>query len=321
MNSKISLIIPTYNRATILKELLEALKNQTLPLDEYEIIIVDNNSSDNTNEVANSFKNFFPSLKVIFEKNPGLHNGRHAGYINANSEILVYADDDIEPKKTWLESIYDAFQDLNVSMVGGNNFPLYQEKPPKWILSLWKKGIFSSYQSIPALSIINFFGPDREISPHLVWGCNFSVRKSVIKDAGGFHPDGMPKDKIVYRGDGESYISSFVEQSNKKCVFISGASVFHKIPAERMTFEYFKQRGFNQGISQSFRDLREPKNIKYKSIISRINNKINLLIKSKEAKHAIKEMRLGFSQGYAFHQDAYFKSKKLQEWVHKKDFL
>ena len=139
MNSKISLIIPTYNRATILKELLEALKKQTLPLDEYEIIIVDNNSSDNTNEVANSFKNFFPSLKVIFEKNPGLHNGRHTGYINANSEILVYADDDIEPKKTWLESIYDAFQDLNVSMVGGNNFPLYQEKPPKWILSLWKK--------------------------------------------------------------------------------------------------------------------------------------------------------------------------------------
>src|SRR5690606_17656190 len=111
-------------------------------------------------------------------------------------------------------------------------------------------------QAISSLSVLKLAEGRREISPYYVWGCNFSIRRKVLIDAGGFHPDSMPPDLVRFRGDGETHLADYVSKAGLNCVFDSEASVYHAVPQDRMTFTYFRARSFNQGVSDSFTSLR-----------------------------------------------------------------
>ncbi len=326
--SMISVIIPTRNRAELLSATLDSIYFQTLPKKRFEVLVVDNNSSDHTTSVIKLAANKLDNLHYFFEPKLGLHNGRHMGLKNSKGDLLVFADDDIEALPTWLESIEQSFQDQAVAMVGGNNYPMFIGDPPIWLTELWNRQFFGSFKSISCLSVIEFTKDLKMISPFQIWGCNFAIRKSIVLDAGGFHPDGMPRELIQFRGDGESHISRYVEELSMKCVFHRGASVFHKITPERMTFRYFYERGFNQGISDSYTHLRSQYNNSNK-LSPNISKKFfdflkNLLFKiydSSDVKYAMLQFHKGYKKGYIYHQSSYKKSKRLQEWVHKKTYL
>lgn len=66
----------------------------------------------------------------------------------------------------------------------------------------------------------------------------------------------MPQDLILYRGDGESYVSSFIQKSGLRALYHPEASVHHFVPNDRMTLDYFQRRAFNQGVSDSFAAVR-----------------------------------------------------------------
>jgi glycosyltransferase involved in cell wall biosynthesis len=119
----LSVIIPTRNRANYLKNAFESIKNQSLPSNEYEVIVVDNGSTDNTKQIVEEFNSNVQNIRYFFDATPGLHIGRHIGLKESQSDILVYADDDIEAFPTWLEGIWESFQDNNVALVGGKNLP------------------------------------------------------------------------------------------------------------------------------------------------------------------------------------------------------
>jgi hypothetical protein len=210
-------------------------------------------------------------------------------------------------------------------MVGGNNYPMFLEQPPKWLKALWDRQTFQGYKSIPSLSVIEFKSPVQEISPYLIWGCNFGIRKDVLLKAGGFHPDGMPRELIRFRGDGETNVSRYVAKSGMKCLFHPGSSVHHKIPSECMTYTYLRQRGFNQGVSDSYTMLRQrgkrTANFSMRNQTRRVLNyaihNIMSLIDSAEVKIAFKELELGHKEGYLFHQAAYKVDLEVREWVHR----
>ena len=84
----------------------------------------------------------------------------------------------------------------------------------------------------------------KEINPSYVFGCNFSIRKNILLEAGGFHPDGMPQEIIKYRGDGESYVSKYIEKNGYKTIYNPKASVYHLASTDRMTKKYFAKRAF-----------------------------------------------------------------------------
>ncbi|MCK4816436.1 glycosyltransferase family 2 protein, partial [bacterium] len=107
----LSVIITTRNRSKALSYALESITKQTLYSQLFEVIIVDNGSTDSTREVVDSFTGQIPTLRYYYEGSPGLHVGRHKGLNEAKSNILVYADDDIEAFPTWLEAIAEAFED------------------------------------------------------------------------------------------------------------------------------------------------------------------------------------------------------------------
>jgi glycosyltransferase involved in cell wall biosynthesis len=326
----ISVVIPTRNRASFLNLALKSISQQTLSGCDFEVLVVDNGSIDETAQVIATHNSAIFNLRAIYAPDPGLHTGRHVGIKIADGDILVFADDDIEALPTWLESIKECFSDPNVAMVGGNNYPMFLETPPKWILKLWTRNKCFGYRAIPALSVLELCKDQKEISPYWVWGCNFAIRKDVVLSAGGFHPDGMPQDLIRFRGDGETHVSRFVAESNMKCVFHPGASVYHKVPASRMTYLYFYQRGFNQGVSDSYTDLRSRKHqFKHDSSVARsVYQKFlqlfrlgaERLLLCKDSFYALKMLNYGHRKGYNFHQEVYKMDAEVREWVHRERY-
>lgn len=320
----ISVIIPTRDRSVFIASALESLICQSISTDKFEILVIDNGSTDATRGVIDFYRSKLPNLYGLYAPEPGLHTGRHVGLKFARGDILVFADDDIVATRTWLASIEESFTDPEVAMVGGNNLPLFLTPPPSWVNKIWNRPTFARYKAIPSLSVIQFIGSSREITPHLIWGCNFAIRKNVLLDAGGFHPDGMPKELIRFRGDGETHVSRYVADSGLKCMFHPGASVHHKVTPERMTYEYFRQRGFNQGVSDSYTQLRQqdqsllsPKREFLKGVLSYALRRVLILLDDSEVKRAFKELKCGHREGYAYHQAAYRDDPEVREWVHR----
>jgi glycosyltransferase involved in cell wall biosynthesis len=330
MKPLISIIVPTRNRCALIGSTISALTTQTLNDNLWELLIVDNGSTDKTCEIAQPFTKSFSNVFYIYESEPGLHSGRHRGLRCARGDILVYADDDIEPFPTWLEAIADAFSDDSIVLVGGNNIPVFYGSPPAWLLHLWNRKGDGDVRSIPWLSIQENPSGRRETSPYMVWGCNFAIRKEILLAAGGFHPDGMPQELIRFRGDGETHVSRFIAENNFKCLFDARASVFHKVTPERMTLAYFRKRGFNEGISDSYFALRNAitpplarKGIS--NILKKFREKlITLLPKSANAtemKLPIDAYETGYTEGYEYHRESYAKEKELRDWVHRENYL
>jgi glucosyl-dolichyl phosphate glucuronosyltransferase len=241
----ISVIVPTYNRATLLNKTLTSLSAQEYPKEDYEIIVVDNSSTDNTKEVVHNFAISHASVRYVYAGNPGLHNARHAGAEAAKGEILLYIDDDVLTEKKLLLEIVKIYSAPDVGCVGGKILPLWESEPPKWIHQISK-----SY-----LSILDDEEGPKEVK--WIYGCNFAIRKDLLFKLEGFNPDGFCDPKMWwYRGDGEYGLLEKVHQSGHKVLYTPNAIVWHFIPQNRLTLEYFKERAFKGGIEASYRKYR-----------------------------------------------------------------
>ncbi len=313
----LSVIIPTKDRAAALHDLLMSIKDQNLASDRYEVIIVDNGSDDNTRAVWKSFRKQIKNLNYVFENQPGLHNGRHAGLRTAIGDILVFADDDTRVFPTWLEAIAEAFERREVMLVGGKCLPLFESRPPPWLIHLWQKknpdGQILSY-----LSLLDLGDSIKKIRPYHVFGCNFSIRKHVLLEAGGFHPDAMPPDLIRYRGDGETYVSQFISRKGYLTLYHPQASVYHKVSNERMTEKYFRNRFYVQGISDSYTQIRNG-GLKYHwiTLVLKTIKRLPMFCTNRLYARAFK----AYIKGYIFHQREVRKDTELYEWVKRNTYL
>jgi len=325
----ITVIVPTRNRADLLGTALESLDSQTLSKDAFEVIVVDNGSTDHTAELVSGLVQQRGNLRYVREPVPGLHAGRHRGLQEAHGDVLVYIDDDIRATPCWLEAIADNFADPDVVMVGGNNYPDFQGPVPGWLEKLWARPALGG-QGIVYLSVLALPDGRREMSPYLVWGCNFPVRKQVVLDAGGFHPDSLPGELIRFRGDGETHVSRYVLENRLRCNYDSRVSVYHAVTRERMSFDYFRQRAFNQGVSDSYTRLRNPVTCRslsdYRATAQRFLGKVRRKLQryredDPELRKLAVLMREGYQEGFEYHQKMYREDAEVRAWVHKPDYF
>ena len=302
----LSVIIPTRNRAALLHNTLHSLTLQTYPSACWEVIVVDNGSTDCTADVCRHFARRVINFKRIEEPRPGLHNGRHAGLCAARGEIVVFADDDIEAFPTWLEGVAESFADPGVAMVGGKILPKFETAPPAWVEQL--KGLTESGWYLGWYSILDFGDSAREIPHEYVWGCNFSIRKEVLEKIGGFHPDALPQELIKYRGDGETAVSFAVRDLGLKAVYNPKAGVNHMVSAERLTPDYIYRRAFNQGISNSYASIRQTRALSPPMTYA-------------PATGILETVERGMVDGFNYHQQRVQSDKGLQEWVFRSNYL
>ena len=166
-NPLLSVVIPTYNEEKLIGKCVNALVHQSLPQDMYEILVVDNNSRDNTSRVAEA-----AGAKVLFYKEKqGAHAARQYGTSQAKADIIVYTDADSIPTHDWLEKIYTIMQNKKYVCIGGTILPTDA--------NIFIRFLFTCYD---ILSLINQF-----FHISLIWGPNMAVRKSAFMKIGGFN--------------------------------------------------------------------------------------------------------------------------------------
>jgi len=324
----ISIIIPTLNRANLLRPAIQSFCHQNFPSDQFEILVVDNGSTDNTRGITESAINAFLSHKIryIYEPEPGLLSGRHRGALDAKGELLTFVDDDIEADANWLQAIKESFDDSTVQIVGGRNLPKYELEPPEWLDWFWSD---HSYGKICGdLSLLDFGDQVREIDANYVWGLNFSIRKNALFELGGFHPDCVPKHLQYFQGDGETGLTQKANLKRYRAIYQPKALVFHSVSKDRMTHEYFDKRYFYQGVCDSYSHIRNNNQLKQVGFIEKIKvhfRKIKQLVKkliSKEnEKDALRDrFHHSYQKGYQFHQNTVHQNPELLDWILRKNY-
>jgi glycosyltransferase involved in cell wall biosynthesis len=168
----ISVVIPAYNEERFIGECLSAIVRQNYT-GAYEIILVDNGSTDNTVAVAQKFKNKLP-LRIISELRKGRGQARHTGFAAAKGSIIFSTDADCIASPFWLEKLTAVFKNPDIDAVAGSTQVSGRHPQVKVIT----KTVFDTYTYAYRL----FFGH------YPMGGFNFAVRKSTYKKCGGFDP-------------------------------------------------------------------------------------------------------------------------------------
>ena len=176
----VTVTIQTYNHAKTLAITLESLRILRCPNgSDYEILVVNNNSSDDTADVIQRYaKILAPRLHSIFESRQGLSHARNRALKEAKGEIVCFTDDDVRVDPEWLIVITEAFKKYDASIVGGRSYLIFPEgmQKPEWLTERFEK--FWSRLDYGDEVLV---GTDKDL-----YGLNFSILKEAALKVGGF---------------------------------------------------------------------------------------------------------------------------------------
>ena len=150
-----------------------------------------------------------------------------------------------------------------------------------------------------------------------IWGLNFSIRRNALFDAGGFHPDWIPKPLQRFQGDGETGLSLKAIQAGLKALYHPQAAVRHHIPTSRMTMGFFEERAYASGICASYTQIRRKAG---REILSQMKQFLVDVFRRKTTSapslgNRQLRMECAFKAGYAFHQEEVRRDPSLLDWV------
>src|SRR5678815_4898193 len=132
---ELSVIVCTFNRCRLLEGNLVALSRQQLrPGTEWEVVVVDNNCTDNTAEIVARMAEEFPTtLRRVEEAKQGLSNARNRGIVESRGSYLLFTDDDTRPAQDWIQTVLDTFLSTSCAAVGGKVELLWPDARPHWL--------------------------------------------------------------------------------------------------------------------------------------------------------------------------------------------
>jgi len=245
----LSVVIPTYNRAGSLPYTLEALGAQTVPENlGWEVIVVDNNSSDATRAVVHATRDAFPvPVHYVYEPRQGVSHARNAGIDQAKGDVVAFTDDDMLPAPDWVAAVHRAVPRWEADVVGGRILPRWASAVPRWLEA--------SAEAIERLALMSHNAVAR-IAPTIdmpaVWGGNMAVRREVFDSGHRFDPAwGAVGDKL-YRGEDGRLIGDLL-RAGHRVVFDPSLLVWHRIQPDRMRRAYFRRLCFQIGEGEGRR--------------------------------------------------------------------
>lgn len=245
-----SIIVPTYNRAKMLNLTLDTLLLQEYPKDKFEIIVCDNNSQDNTQQLLKQYSRNYPNKVVpIFEERQGAHYARNRSAHTARGDILYFTDDDMLATPRMLASFAEFLaKHPEAKSTTGRVLPFWESSPPQWILDICNNYLLS----------LNDLGGDEICSSTDigVFSCHQAIPREIFLSTEGFHPENTAGEWI---GDGETGLNITLRKMGYKFGYSPNAITYHMIPPSRMTQEYLNKRLANQGNCDSYTEFREYK--------------------------------------------------------------
>lgn len=239
---KLSLIISTYNRSASLLRTLRSVAEQQANRSLWECVVVNNNSCDNTLDIFEHFAVDQPNFRIITEWNQGLSHARNRGIAESFGEYIAFIDDDEIICPDFVDAYISLFDNYpKVSSAGGKIIPQYPSGKPQWL---------SHYTEIPIANPIDL-GNNLKPFPkgHIPGGGNMAVRRTVLDRYGVFNITLGRKGSRLFCGE-ENDLFHRLSLGGEKCFYLPQAVVYHIIPPEKLTFEYFNQLCYDIGLSQ-----------------------------------------------------------------------
>lgn len=243
---RITVAIATYNRAELLRQTLVGMTQQNYPRDQFEIVVIDNNSRDATPAVVNSFASANPAPQYVHESQQGLEHARNRAIAEARGEIIVFADDDILVERDWLTELTAPFAaDTNgkIGAVGGEVIPVFPDGLPPWVAE-WHSPLQFRSDAGPLTP---------EQSP---MGANLAFRNEIFEQLGGFAIGRGRQGKNLFAGD-ETEMLRRVRAAGYEVWFAPRAAVRHQMPASRTTFKYASRHAFDSARSRVIERARD----------------------------------------------------------------
>jgi glycosyltransferase involved in cell wall biosynthesis len=206
----------------------------------WEVIVVDNNSSDDTKSVVERFREFL-NIAYIFEEKTGQSNARNTAIRESKGEILVWTDDDVIVEPDWVCRLLACHDTLEADVVFGRVLPMWETNPPNWFSKIF----------YPRFAILDLGDESFVSTSECGFGVNHSARRSVYNLIGEFRTDFGIR-PVSYRGEASSKYAAgggedtffFFEAHRKGLVvaYCGSAIVNHFIPADRCEKEYYRRR-------------------------------------------------------------------------------
>lgn len=230
-----SVIICTYNRADLLAGALQSLCSQGFDPSRYEIIVVDNNSADETRKVTEEFALCQPNIRYCLETQQGLSYARNRGWREARGGYVGYLDDDGLAGDTWLLAAEDIIARIRPGAFGGPYFAFYNSPKPRW----YKDEYGSSVQGNQ---------PHLLQSQEYLSGGNLFIRRDLLDVIGGFNPQlGMTGGAMGYGEETEWLIRLRAEQPDEILYYDPRVWIRHLVRTNKMTRQWILRRHFTDG--------------------------------------------------------------------------
>jgi glucosyl-dolichyl phosphate glucuronosyltransferase len=258
----ITVLLCTYNRSQRLGETLESLVFQSLPESLcWEILVVDNNSADETRQVVEGFQRRYQNrVRYLFEPKQGISHARNAAIREAAGDILAFIDDDETATPNWLQNLTMNLHSDEWAGAGGRVLPPSSFSPPPWLLktSWFAAGPLASFDK-------GLDGAELREPP---FGANMAFRKEVFTKLGGFRIDlGRSGANMISNEDTE--FGRRVLAAGLRIRYEPSALIYHPVEERRLRKDYFLSWWFNKGRSDSRERGNQPDGKSFFGISSR----------------------------------------------------
>ena len=240
----LSVLICTYNREKYIGNLLESIAANDLAKSEYEIVLVDNNCTDNTKGVCEAFAvaNKDVRFRYCVEPEQGLSAARNKAIKEAAGDVLLYVDDDALVDSWYLRTVAEYLaQHPEISAIGGPIIPLYETEEPKW-MTHYTKELLCGYL---------YFGDKEHSFPgdRYPGGGNAAYRAEVFQQVGLFNTDlGRKGDGLM--GSEEKDIFDKMKARGMRFMYLPKMILHHIIPQKKLERDYFDRLTYQIGQSE-----------------------------------------------------------------------
>ena len=234
----VTVIICTYNRSSSLLQSLESLREMRIPSGLlWELIIVDNNSTDDTQSMTEKFASASGlPIRYVKELNQGLSFARNRGIREARGEIVTFTDDDVTVDQEWIPNIFKEFSVNNAACIGGKILPVWEIPKPNWLRE----------DLLGCIALLDLGDEKIRLSSPTIWGANLSYRAEIFQKYGLFDTTLGHAGGKLYGGEEVEYNSKLLE-SGENIFYCPSVVVKHHISKNRMKKSYFRKWFYDKG--------------------------------------------------------------------------
>ncbi|MBR4489939.1 glycosyltransferase family 2 protein [bacterium] len=246
-NPEISAVICTHNRSSLLADCINSLLNQNIDSENFEILIIDNNSNDNTKEIAADFCKNHNNIKYFFEQTAGYSAPRNCGWKNASGKNVAYIDDDEIAAPNWIENILNTFQiEEHPDIIGGICEIQYDETPPEWFTDSMGRTNKNRQKGLLNHRADSYLGCG-----------NIAFKKEVLEKLNGFSNDFDMKDGFLMMGE-DTDICQRAKNAGFQLYYNPEIIIYHRMNSNNYDIEKRKERTKKMGMSARFIFGRKP---------------------------------------------------------------